>query len=204
MINYFNVIRLIGGCKKRSILNLPYTNLHGGRCVRPTLINVREIFFDLIKNDITNKTIFDLYAGSGSLGFEAISRGAKYVLFLETNKSFVKNLYLNKKKLKFCKSVRIIKTNSIKHINKVASNSFDIIFIDPPFCRGLAYPSINLLELNGWLNDKALIYLEVESKLDLFLLPNTWTLYKELTLGNYHILLYRRFLNFTATQQRKK
>lgn len=201
MINYFNMIRLIGGCKKRSILTFPSTFLYS---VRPTLINVRETLFNWIKKDIKNKTILDLYAGSGSLGFETLSRGAKHVFFLENNKSVVKFLYLNKKKLNFCKSVKIIKTNAINYINKVAFKSFDIVFIDPPFCKGLAYPSINLLEKNGWLNDKSFIYLEVESKLDLFLLPKTWILYKELSYGKYHILLYRRFLKLTATHQRKK
>lgn len=195
------MIRLIGGCKQRSILNFPSTILPG---IRPTLINVRETLFNWITNNIKNKNILDLYSGSGSLGFESLSRGAKHVVFLEKNKDLVNFLYINKNKLNLFNSVKIIKTNSINYINNFAFQSFDIVFIDPPFYKGLVYPSCNLLESNGWLNDNSFIYLEVESNLDLFFLPITWILYKELSFGKSHILLYRRFSYFKTTHQRKK
>lgn len=187
------MIRLIGGCKQRSILNFPSTILPG---IRPTLINVRETLFNWITNNIKNKNILDLYAGSGSLGFESLSRGAKHVVFLEKNKDLVNFLYINKNKLNLFNSVKILQTNSINYINNFAFQSFDIVFIDPPFYKGLVYPSCNLLESNGWLNDNSFIYLEVESNLDLFFLPITWILYKELSFGKSHILLYRRFSVF--------
>ncbi|CAA3704615.1 Ribosomal RNA small subunit methyltransferase D [Candidatus Portiera aleyrodidarum] len=201
MINYFIMIRIIGGSKKRSILSFPSITMSG---VRPTISNARDTLFNWIANDIKNKNILDLYAGSGCLGFETLSRGAKHVYFVENKKYLVKNLYINKNKLKLLNSVNIIKTNSINYINNLAFKSFDIIFIDPPFYKGLVYPSINLLESNGWLNNNSFIYLEVEAKLDLFFIPNTWILYKELSFGKSHIFLYRRFLKNTTTHQRKK
>ncbi|CEI58646.1 16S rRNA (guanine(966)-N(2))-methyltransferase RsmD [Candidatus Portiera aleyrodidarum] len=194
------MIRLIGGNNKRSSLKFTARILPG---IRPTLISVRETLFNWITiNYIKNKNILDLYAGSGSLGFESISRGAKHVVFIENKKYLINYLYINRKKIKKLNSIKIIKNNSITYINKLAYISFDLVFIDPPFYHGLAYPTCNLLESNGWVNDNSLIYLEVESKLDLFFLPNSWRLYKETYYGKSHILLYRRALS-NLTHKRK-
>ncbi|CEL12346.1 Ribosomal RNA small subunit methyltransferase D [Candidatus Portiera aleyrodidarum] len=195
------MIRLIGGYNKRSSLKFTARILPG---IRPTLISVRETLFNWITiNYIKNKNILDLYAGSGSLGFESISRGAKHVVFIENKKYLINYLYINRKKIKKLNSIKIIKNNSITYINKLAYISFDLVFIDPPFYNGLAYPTCNLLESNGWINENSLIYLEVESKLDLFFLPSSWKLYKETYYGKSHILLYRRALS-NITHKRKQ
>ncbi len=96
---------------------------------RPTQSKVRKSLFDIL-GDLSNNTVIDLFAGSGILGFEALSRMAKSVIFVETNTNLVKLLYKNS--LKFDEqSCTIKKMDAYKYINK--EQSVDLILIDPPY-----------------------------------------------------------------------
>ena len=96
---------------------------------RPTQSKVRKSLFDIL-GDLSNNTVIDLFAGSGILGFEALSRMAKSVIFVETNTNLVKLLYKNS--LKFDEqSCTIKKMDAYKYINK--EQSVDLILVDPPY-----------------------------------------------------------------------
>ncbi len=96
---------------------------------RPTQSKVRKSLFDIL-GDLSHKTVIDLFAGSGILGFEALSRMAKSVIFVETNINLVQLLYKNS--LKFDKqSCTIKKMDAYKYINK--KQSVDLILVDPPY-----------------------------------------------------------------------
>ena len=129
------MLNIIGGCKKKAKLNVPIIN------VRPTSSKKREAIFSIIesKNLKINKNIYsngyflDLFAGSGSLGLEAISRGAKYCYFYETAKEVIKTLESNC--LKICKynNYKIIKKDVTKSFFEEVDNPLAVIFIDPPY-----------------------------------------------------------------------
>ena len=96
---------------------------------RPTQSKVRKSLFDIL-GDLTDKTVLDLFAGSGILGFEALSRMAKSVAFVETNSSLVQLLYKNSLKVDD-KNCTIRKMDAYKYIHK--KQSFDLILVDPPY-----------------------------------------------------------------------
>lgn len=96
---------------------------------RPTQSKVRKSLFDIL-GDLSDKTVIDLFAGSGILGFEALSRMAKNVIFVETNKELVRLLYKNSIKFEQ-QSCTIIKMDAYKFISK--KHSVDLILVDPPY-----------------------------------------------------------------------
>jgi len=96
---------------------------------RPTQSKVRKSLFDILGN-LTDKTVIDLFAGSGILGFEALSRMAKSVVFVETNLNLVQLLYKNSLKVDE-RNCTIIKMDAYKYIHK--KQSVDLILVDPPY-----------------------------------------------------------------------
>ncbi len=125
---------------------------------RPTQSKVRKSLFDIL-GDLTNNTVIDLFAGSGILGFEALSRMAKSVIFVETNTNLVKLLYKNS--LKFDEqSCTIKKMDAYKYINK--EQSVDLILVDPPYGQ----KDLNLLVKLGlnMLNPGGTLVLETSLK----------------------------------------
>ena len=129
------MLNIIGGLKKRVKLCVPAVN------VKPTSSKKREAIFSIIeskslknKNDIySNGYILDLFAGSGSLGLEAISRGAKYCYFYEITKEVVETLESNCHKICEFNNYKIIKKDATKSLFGEIKNPLSIIFIDPPY-----------------------------------------------------------------------
>ena len=121
-----NYIKIIGGKWKGTkihVLDLPG--------LRPTANRGRETIFNWLQNHIHDSNCLDLFAGTGALGFEAISRGAGHVTFVENNKETVNNLIRTKEKLK-ASNCQIEHSDAIKFIQKT-DKKFDIVFIDPPY-----------------------------------------------------------------------
>jgi len=178
-----NNIRLIGG--KHRGRKLPVLNSDG---LRPTTDRVKETLFNWLMVHINDSVCLDCYAGAGSLGFEAFSRGAQRVTMLELNKAAANQLTTNKTLLN-AKNIEIVNTDTIKFLSH-PTQLFNIIFIDPPFRQGLVQQTINLLA-KGWLADDALIYIEAESELTTLTLPSSWQLLKEKTAGQVTYRLYQ-------------
>jgi len=110
--------------------------------VRPTLNLVREAIFDYISEDITNKTFLDLFAGTGSMSFEALSRGAKKIYQIEKDKSLFIDLKNNLTELKIQKEKYFVKNwNSIIFLKRT-KDKFDYIYIDPPYKLEKLYKDI--------------------------------------------------------------
>ncbi len=122
-----NQVRIIGGVWKRT--PLPVLDIEG---LRPTPNRVRETLFNWLGQGLDGLTCVDLFAGSGALGFEAASRGAKRVLMVEHNPRIVQQLRLNQAKLD-AHSIEIVQADALQLATKLAPESFDIAFVDPPF-----------------------------------------------------------------------
>ncbi|WP_419569635.1 16S rRNA (guanine(966)-N(2))-methyltransferase RsmD [Rheinheimera sp.] len=175
-------VRLISGRWKGR--RLPVLDTQG---LRPTSDRVKETLFNWLMQDVAGAAVLDCFAGSGSLGLEALSRYAASVLMLEKDAS---TATLLKKHLQSLNTTEgsVLQTDTLLWLNKQANQQFDLVFIDPPFRQQLALPTCQALTTNGWLKPGALVYLETEKELALQGIPAGWTLLKEKIAGQ---LAYR-------------
>jgi 16S rRNA (guanine(966)-N(2))-methyltransferase RsmD len=151
-----NNVKIIGGKWKRK--NISFNEAMG---LRPTLGRVRETLFNWLGQDLNNKKCLDLFAGTGALGFEALSRNAESCIFVENNPSTFQKLIQNKENLKADNA--IIKKIHADFFIKNNEELFDIIFFDPPFVLD---NSIQLIEfIRKFLKPHGVIYFETNIKL---------------------------------------
>jgi 16S rRNA (guanine966-N2)-methyltransferase len=177
-------IRIIAG--KHRGRKLPVLMAEG---LRPTTDRVKETLFNWLMPYIHNANCLDCFAGAGSLGFEALSRGASKVNLIELNKAAAKQLLANKQLLK-SDDVVVCNANVLDFLKTPTANKFDLVFIDPPFRQNLISQTCELLE-SGWLTEKALVYVEMEAESEQQL-PNNWLLLKEKIAGQVVYRLYQR------------
>lgn len=166
-------LRIIGGkWRSRKIF---FTDMPG---LRPTHDRIRETLFNWLQFDITDAVCLDLFAGSGALGFEALSRGAKEVTFVDISPVITKTLQENINCIG-ADNTAIYCFDFNKNANIPFNKEFDIVFLDPPFHQSLLAKSISWLTKNQLLNTKALIYIEVElGGFDATILPENWEVLK--------------------------
>ncbi len=177
-------IRIISGQWRSR--KLPVHDLEG---LRPTTDRIKETVFNWLMTDIKNARVLDCFAGSGSLGFEALSRYADFAQFFELSAQAANQLTNNLKTLK-CTNATVSQGNALTLLENAPAQAFDVIFIDPPFRKGLVEPTIAMLAENKWLAEEALVYLESESELKHIPVPHNWVLLKEKTAGQVTSRLY--------------
>ena len=136
------------------------------KSLRPTENKTKETLFNWLMNDLDKKLCLDMYAGTGSLGFEAISRGAVRVVFIENDRDRYRAIIDIAKKLNVQKICNIFNANSINFDYKIFEEKFDIIFLDPPFHGNLIKKSLEIIFEQNLLAEKGLIYIESEMDLD--------------------------------------
>jgi len=179
-------IRLISG--KWRGKKLPVKDVEG---LRPTTDRTKETLFNWLMHDINDANCLDCFSGSGSLAFEALSRFAKNVTLLEKDKGVAKQLRENLAVLNV-DNATIIEGDALNQLKQTATEQYNIVFIDPPFNKGLLQPCCDALHLNGYLADDALIYVEREVELNDLTLPSSWVLLKEKSTGQVTYQLYRK------------
>lgn len=130
-----------------------------GRDVRPTLDRVKESMFNIIAFDLPEAEILDLFAGFGSLGIEALSRGAAAADFVEINKSHLKIISQNLKKAKLFDLAKLYNQDVYFYL-KNCSQKYDIIFMDPPYQKDMSAEALKLIIENDLLKAKGLIICE--------------------------------------------
>ena len=184
-----NRVRIIGGQWRGRKLEFP--DVDG---LRPTTDPIRETLFNWLQPHLPQSNCLDLYAGSGVLGFEAASRGAKNVLMVEKNVHIIKALRTNKELIN-TDNVQLMHRSAIDYLKqkrKAGDVRFDVVFLDPPFKQNELLECTKWLEDNGCLSDDAVIYIECERKLDVDFLPANWTEYRYKTTGQVSYYLYHR------------
>ena len=142
-------------------------NFKPTKALRPTESKTKETLFNWLLNDLDQKTCLDMFAGTGALGLEAISRGAKKVVFIERQKRLCQNLEEVLKKLKIQDKCRIINTNATSFDFRILKEKFDLIFLDPPFRENLSQRSFDMIHEYDLLVEKGFVYLECEKDLDI-------------------------------------
>ncbi len=182
-----NKLRIIGG-KWRS-RQLPFADVPG---LRPTPARIRETLFNWLQYDIAGSQCLDLFAGSGALGVEAASRGVKRVVQVENNSSACCLLKANAVLLE-ARQMQIVKQDVFRFLAGDAE-TFDLVFLDPPFAQNMAEQCCHWLEDKGWLAKSAKIYVEVESSLVLQDMPDSWKLLKSGKNGEVGYYLFVRQL----------
>ena len=179
-------VRIIGGQWRSR--KLPVNDVEG---LRPTTDRVKETVFNWLAPYVSDAQCLDLFAGSGGLSFEALSRYASHAVLLEKDRGAANQLTKNLTTLK-CENGVVKNIDSLKFLEKKATQKFDIVFIDPPFRKNLLQQSCQLLEDNQWLNDDAVIYIEMESELSSVELPKNWQCLKEKNAGQVTFALWQR------------
>ena len=177
-------IRVIGGQWRGR--KLPVLSSEG---LRPTADRIKETLFNWLMFDIRQSCCLDLFAGSGSLGFEALSRGAAEVVLVEKDAGVAKQLAQNLTTLSATFG-QVVHTDALAFLQTPA-RAFDVVFLDPPFHQQLLPQACQLLEANGWLSEHAKIYIEREQNCKL-LLPLNWQLLKDKQAGQVSYQLYQR------------
>jgi len=180
-----NKVKIIGGEWRGR--NLPLPDADG---LRPTPVRVRETLFNWLQYDVLASRCLDLYAGSGALGVEAASRGAKHVVQVDNNAQICRQLKANTELLS-ASQIKIVQQDVYRYLAGDAE-PFSLVFLDPPFAKGLALQTLNWLEDKQWLAPHAKIYIEVEKQLELEGIPENWTLLKKKVAGVVAYNLFER------------
>ncbi len=136
--------------------------------LRPTTDRVRESIFNLLVNGgygdpITNARVLDLFAGTGALGFEALSRGATYVLFIDEGVKARALIRQNIDILRAIGATKLFRRNATK-LGPIVGAPYDLIFLDPPYGKDLGANALIAARDGGWLADDALIVWEEGSE----------------------------------------
>ena len=163
---YRNEFRIIAGLWRRRRLRFP--DLPG---IRPSLDRVRETLFNWLRNRLPGARCLDLFAGSGALGLEALSRGVASVLFVDRERQVIEALRAHLKLLQ-ATGGEVLQSDALTFLCGTAQ-PFDIVFLDPPFVSTLLLESTAALEQAGWLAPHAYIYMEYPHNSSP-LLPDNW------------------------------
>ena len=168
-------MRVVAGrLKGRAILAPP------SRAIRPTSDRLRETLFDIIAHRhagrLDGARVLDLFAGSGALGIEALSRGASFVLFVDNGSEARALLRGNVEALALGGVTRIWRADAAKLGKAPSAPPFDLAFLDPPYDQNLAPPALAGLVAGGWLSPDALVVVEESAKAPLAAPPGLLTL----------------------------
>ena len=174
-----NRVRIIAGKWRSRIVHFPATAE-----LRPTPDRVRETLFNWLGQRLDGLACLDLFAGSGALGFEALSRGARRVVMVESDRKVAAALRESARALDAA-GVEVVNADALAWLAR-ADERFDVAFVDPPYASGLAAPA--LAALASRLNPGARVYAESAQPLEL---PANWRVLREDRAGAVRYALYQ-------------
>lgn len=180
-------IRVIAGTLRgRKIKVLDAENL------RPTPSKTRETIFNWLQAEIPNSHCLDLFAGSGALGIEAISRGAQKCTFIELNRLALKNIQTHIDEFKI-QAFAELHLQEAQAFLTACTLQFDVIFIDPPFNQTEIYQNLlTFISEKQLLNQNGSIICECDSNFrKQFIIPNSWLIHRETKAGQSTVLLLK-------------
>jgi 16S rRNA (guanine966-N2)-methyltransferase len=182
-----NSVRIIAGGWRGRRVNFP--DIPG---LRPTPDRVRETLFNWLQHAVAGSRCLDLFAGSGALGLEALSRGAKEAVFVEQAVAASRALQEQLTRLGGATRGRVVEMGAARFLRSGAQFGgvpFDIVFLDPPFGRGALAEYVPMLDTADWVASGTLVYLENEKAAGVPVLPSHWELLKSKSAGEvgYHL-----------------
>lgn len=176
-------VRIIAGKWRGRRLRFP-----GVAGLRPTPDRMRETLFNWLAPSITGASCLDLYAGSGALGLEAVSRGAERAILVEQNRRVVATL-ADTCALLETRQVDIVQADCLSFLSRTPQ-PVDVVFVDPPYEMNLQGKVCQLLESRGWLRPHGLVYLEGHRREE-FDVPSGWKELRRQRAGNVCGYLYQ-------------
>ena len=180
-----STIRIIAGQWRGR--KIPVAEIEG---LRPTGDRIRETLFNWLDAEIDGARCLDLFAGSGVLGLEALSRGAGQVVALDSSRVAV-NALNDAAKLLNTSALQVMQKDAVQWLKSKPAGLFDLVFVDPPFQTGLLDESLALLAASNSLAAGALIYIERDRNDDPPQLPTGWQVYKDKVASSVSYALYR-------------
>ena len=152
-------MRIIGGKARGTKL---YTL--EGKNTRPTLDRVKESLFNIIQKDVPNAIFLDLFAGSGAIGLEAVSRGANKSILCDKNRDAIKIIKKNIEKTRSREQVELYEADFKEVLKNKLKEKIDIIFIDPPYKTDFAYEAIKILVNSKNIKKESLMIIETDEE----------------------------------------
>lgn len=181
-------MRIISGYAKGRKLLSP-----NGMQTRPTLDRVKESIFDIIQNKIYNSTVIDVFSGTGSLGLEAVSRGAKLCYLVDKSPDTFKFLQQNVINLNFSEKCKCINMDSYDVLKRLGNDNivFDLIFIDPPYRKNMIPPAVEIVSQYNMLSKDGIIVSKIDSIEEIYNGNEIIKLYDYRKYGKTTICLYK-------------
>lgn len=152
-------MRIISGKARGTKLNTL-----DGTATRPTLDRVKESLFNIIQNDIEDSTVLDLFSGSGAIGLEFLSRGAKRAVLCDSSKDAIKIIKQNVQKTHFEEKVEVYNMEFTKLVERLQNQKFDIIYIDPPYATDFIKISLEKIIEYELVNENTKIIVETDDE----------------------------------------
>lgn len=149
---------ITGKCRGKKLITLE------GLDTRPTTDMVKEAVFSVIQFDVAGASVLDLFAGSGQMGIEALSREASHCVFVDANPEAVKVIKQNLSDCKLTGESRVLCMDSFEYL-RVSKGGFDIVLLDPPYRQGIVQKALS--QLGGKINSGAIVVCEHEKELEL-------------------------------------
>lgn len=182
-------MRIIAGEAKGRRINAPV-----GRETRPTSDRVKESIFNILGDRVPGAKILDLFAGTGNMGLEAISRGAEHCIFIDSSKEAIRIIHENINTLKYQDKCEVYNNDAIAAMEILNKRNikFDIIFLDPPYHKNIITTVLKTLNNTEILNHNGLIIAEHDNKdivPDVF---NEFIMIKKAEYGNTTVSFYRK------------
>jgi 16S rRNA (guanine966-N2)-methyltransferase len=180
-------VRIVAGAWRGRRVNFP--DLPG---LRPTPDRVRETLFNWLQHSIVGTRCLDVFAGSGALGLEALSRGAAAATFVEQAQAAARNLVAELARLGGASKGRVVEMGASRFLRTqgdLVGTGFDLVFVDPPYHQGALAEYVPLIDAGGWVKPGGLVYLESEKAAGAPPLPEHWELLKSKFAGEvgYHL-----------------
>ncbi len=177
-------MRIITGTARGKRLIAP-----DGRDVRPTPERVKEGLFSALQFDIEGRRVLDLFAGSGQLGLEALSRGAESATFVDASDVSIRVINKNIESTGFADKAKVIKQD-FKTFAAMSRDTFDIVFLDPPYLEGLLMPAVKaVLPL---VSDYGMIICEHPIEVELEETVADFSIYKTYRYGKVLVTVYKK------------
>ena len=176
-------LRIVAGNWRSRLLDI--ADVEG---LRPTSERIRETLFNWLAPTLHGSRCLDLYAGTGALGLEALSRGAAEAVFVERSPVAARQLQKNIDLLD-ASGASVVTQGALDYLQRAASRRFDLVFLDPPFADDLLEETCRLLAARQLLARGAQVYLEQDRAKPEPRLPDNWSIKKNKTAGNVRYML---------------
>ncbi|MFC1959274.1 16S rRNA (guanine(966)-N(2))-methyltransferase RsmD [Chloroflexota bacterium] len=181
-------IRVISGkAKGRKLKMVP------GDGSRPVMDRVKEALFNILAAEVPGSTWLDLFAGTGSIGIEALSRGAKEAVFVDNSRQAIKTVHENLDHTRLSDNARVVRVDALDYLDRGPTRQFDLIYIAPPQYHGLWKKALVKLDKKpDWLNPDGLVVVQIDPKEAETVSLNVLESYDERTYGGTLLWFFER------------